>query len=144
MRNLIVQIILVFFVSSVCQAQTMGPDPILCEQSHEIQPGEPSPCWGILMPQPWVLKGVECLRVDLPHCEKRLSLLEKKWTIELESLQAELEVERAALESQSSVLDEALDLYKPPTWYASPWLWGAVGFAAGAAGAGFLAYSLAR
>ncbi len=138
MKKIISLVILFSFLSGPVVAQSSER----CSQSYELEQGDESPCWGVLMPQPWVLKGLECIRVDLPHQTKKLELFEKKLNAEIEALKEELELANTAMDNQSLMLDQALDAYEPPAWYSSPWLWGTVGFVAGVSGTAALAISL--
>ena len=138
MKTTTVLVILISFLFSPATAHANQK----CEQSYELDQGDSSPCWGVLMPQPWVLKGLECIRVDLPHQTKKLELFEKKLNAEIEALKEELELAYTVMDNQSLMLDQALDAYEPPAWYSSPWLWGTVGFVAGVSGTAALAISL--
>ena len=142
MRKIAYFVILFALSPGLLLGQTFGPEPQKCEQSQEIQTGETAPCWGILMPQPWVLKGIECLQVDLPHCEKRNALEIEGLEAEIEALKQKLQLSETAFEEQAVLLDQALDIHDPPKWYENPWLWGTVGVVVGAAGATYLAVQL--
>ena len=142
MRKTIAVVISLFMIPGLGLAQEFGPAPKKCDQSQELHMGEVSPCWGILMPQPWVLKGIECLQVDLPHCDKRNALEIEGLKAEIEALKQKLQISETAFEEQSVLLDQALDIYEPPPWYKSPWLWGTTGLILGASAASYLAVQL--
>ena len=142
MRKTTAVVIFLSMFPSLGWGEEFGPSPKKCDQSQELRMGETSPCWGILMPQPWVLKGIECLQVDLPHCEKRSALQVIELEAELEALKQKLQIAETAFEEQSVLLDQALDIYEPPPWYKSPWLWGTTGLILGASAATYLAVQL--
>lgn len=138
MKKPILWFVLIAFITQ--PVVVLGED--LCLQSYDLNLGEVAPCWGVLMPQPWVLKGLECIRVDLPYQTKKLELYKKKSHAEMEALKEEIKLTTSVMDNQSLLLDQALESHQPRPWFESPLLWGAVGLVAGIGGTSALVLSL--
>jgi len=112
------------------------PEPGLgnpCTKAAGVASGRTAPCTGVLLPTADALAGERCVLVDLPlaraatettaaNCANDARLAAHR----LRACQAEV----AGLRSRKAVI---VTVEKPPAWWQSPFLWGAVGLVAGGA-----------
>ncbi len=55
----------------------------LCTVAAPLRGGDPAPCTGILWPVDKTRDAIACKKVDLPDCERRLTLVQKTLAAEL-------------------------------------------------------------
>jgi hypothetical protein len=68
----------------------------LCTGTVVLQAGDAAPCTGILWSPDKTKAALACKRVDLPDCERRLTLLEETLTARLTACDASLAACKAA------------------------------------------------
>lgn len=105
-----------------------------CVDATGITQGEQAPCSGVLFPNFWAIKAVNCVDVELPmektkheQCNEVLRVKEATWASKQEAFQKQI----AELENLSR---EAAKIERP--WYTSKWFW----FTAGAILSGTIVY----
>jgi hypothetical protein len=82
----------------------------LCTGAVALQPGDVADCTGILWPIDKTKAVIACHKVDLPDCERRLTLVRDTLTAKLEGCQASLGACKGAADPLAPVEPET------PVW----------------------------
>ena len=96
-----------------------------CEVSHPAATGNPSPCDGVLLPQSWAARSIQCVQIELPSCVSGQDILRNLAASCDRTLQNVTKACDESLEKCEKVAREAANISRP--WYESNSLWFAAG-----------------
>ena len=106
------------------------PAPALpCTQAQPLDAYTIAPCTGILWPEPWSKRALECVQVDLPAVSAEMVLRVKTLQAELTARVLTLTACREALDGCELAAEEVIAPDDP--WWKHPALWATVGVVAG-------------
>lgn len=104
-----------FLAAHILAALSLAVGP--CTDATPVDAGEVAPCTGIIMPDAWTLKCVECVRVDLPLCTRNLIACETM----IETQEAHILEMHSVADDAVTTLSETVCPEPPPLPQGSPW-----------------------
>ena len=102
-----------------------------------------APCKGVLLPTSWAVQATKLKKVVVPKLKSELAFLREKTIAEIAALKTELQIERRFSKKQAALLNNALRVYKKPSWWEHPSVWVGVGLVVGAASTIAITYAIA-
>lgn|GEM_PF-2911088 len=103
-----------------------------CTLAHPLDAGDVAPCSGELLPSLKV-KALLLIRKDRQRLADALEAEKERHAADLERDAKEIASLTKAWTAAEAKALEPVVVHEEPSWWASPWLWGAVGLAVGVA-----------